>query len=749
MIIKQLEQERSMMADTMAEKMREHQQLLQVKMNLGMEVAAYRALLEGERVDLSDAHRRVNQHQRERIIDIKMPAQPYTPRASSSIRQHMDIRYTLPTSNLRRSPVPHSGSLSPSRVIPISVTARAQHQSPASRRDMISFSKARAAASVSDPTAIKDKQMVWSEKQIGENVQKTTTEEKTVTIKQVSQVENKIDPVKSSTAKTKSVRVVSPPMMSLSAKTETEKQTNVPDEKEKGDVCDSEFKDKGKTESMVGPSEKKVLDSVSVEEIIEKVIKPAGLEAKVCSSGESKVIYHVEKTEQVDGTTKTQIVLESKVEEELDISEDSAVDELLSQGVKKVSLEDIKDTATGSMIKNLLSGLQGGESLQNKSVNIEIIEEPIESFSDEEHEVEQKSSSSFYEPSSTYFQIEELENVPHVAQDQRSDDDAINTFMTDTVHSKGGSVQVQEVARESESSYFYHEQEPDAYFVSTPDDNLSEPEEGGGITSYGHYGVLDDLSDERYYQDESLAPKRVIVEESDEYKFMSGDHSFVKESFPECIIEEEIRVSPIVQESVLEFLREDALEPKEQLKGTLEKLQGSVSGPLREELAFFTKVSSENPQNVAVDVKKVQQSSDNGTMTIVAELNVSQTLEESGLLDAGDDLSEEQIMAALRSSNVEKAFQGGAGGGYSFRVSKEEDVVHGEEFEGFTNEGESASEITEKHIKLGPSEKSLTFQMDVHGSQAEATSQQEQDTPVKISHEKRVATVYLESPTDD
>lgn len=645
--------------------------------------------------------------------------------------------------------MPHSGSISPSRVIPISVTARAQHQSPASRRDMISFTKARAAASAPAPTATKDRQMIQSEKQIGQNVQqqKTTTEEKTVKVKQVSQVENQVSPVKSSSAETKSVRVVSPPMMSLSAKTETERK-----KEEKKNVRDSEFKDKGKTEFTIGPSEKRVLDSVSVEEIIEKVMKPAGLEAKVCSSGESKVIYHVEKTEQEDGTTKTQIVLESKVEEELDISEDSALDELLSQGVKTVSLEDIKDTATGSMIKNLLSGLQGGESLQNKSVNVEIIEEPVESLSDEEHEVEQMSRSSFYEPSSTYFQIEELENVPHVAQVQRSDDDSMKTFMTDTFHSKGGSVQVQEMSRESES-YFSHDQEPHDYFVSTPDDNLSEPEEGGGITSYGHYGVVDDLSDERYYQDESLPPKRVIVEESDEYKFMSGDHSFVKESFPECIIEEEIRVSPVVQESVLEFLREDALEPKEQLKGALEKLQGSVSGPLREELAFLTKVSSESPQNVAVGVKKVQQSSDNGTMTIVAELNVSQTLEESGLLDAGDDLSEEQIMAALRSSNVEKAFQGGAGGGYSFRVSKEEDVAHGEQFEGFTNKRESAFETTEKHIKLGPSEKSFTFQMDVPGSHAEATSEKELqsqilETPVKISHEKKVATVYLESPTD-
>lgn len=750
MIIEQLEHERNTMADTIAERMREHQHLLQVKMDLGMEVAAYRALLEGERVGLQDAHRRVNQHQRERVIDIRMPAQPYTPRASTLITRHADIRYTPPISNLtRRSPVPPSGSISPSRVIPISVAGRARHQSPASRRDMISFTKARAATSAPATTtsAAKDKQIGQRENEISQNAKKTTGVEKTMKIKQGSQVENQVSPIKSST--TESVRVVSPPMMSLSMKTETDSQKQVSDEKEKDKVYGGKFKEEGKSESTTGPSEKKILDSVSVEELIKKVIKPAGLEAQVCSSGESKVRYHVEKTEQEDGTTKTQIVLESKVEEELDISEDSALEELLNQGVKKVALEDIKDTATGSMIKNLLSGLQGGEGLENKSVNVEIIEEPVESYSDEELEVEQKTRSSFYEPSSTYFQIEELENVPHDDQFQRSDGDAMKTCMTDTDHRKGGSVQVEEVSREGESSYFSHEQEPHDYYVSTPDDNLSEPEEGGGITSYGHYGILDDLSDERYYQDEGLPQRRVIVEESDDYKFMSGDRSFVKESFPECIIEEEVRVSPVVQESVLEFLREDSLEPKDQLKGALEKLQSSVSGPLREELAFLTKVSSESPQNVAFDVKKVQQSSDNGTTTIQAELSISQTLEDSGLLEAGDDLSEEQIMAALRSSNlgIDKAFQGGAGGGYSFNISKEEDVQYGEEFKGFTHEGESVSEITEKHIKLGPSEKSFTFQMDIQGGHAEAAS--EQETPVKISQEKRIATVYLESQTND
>lgn len=42
MVIEQLEHERKAMAVAIEEKMQEHQQLLQVKMDLGMEVAAYR-----------------------------------------------------------------------------------------------------------------------------------------------------------------------------------------------------------------------------------------------------------------------------------------------------------------------------------------------------------------------------------------------------------------------------------------------------------------------------------------------------------------------------------------------------------------------------------------------------------------------------------------------------------------------------------------------------------------------------------
>nr|XP_049579944.1 synemin isoform X18 [Syngnathus scovelli] len=685
MIIDQLERERNAMAEAIAQRTQEHQHLLRVKMDLGMEVAAYRALLEGERVGLQDAHRKMSELQRERTIDIKMAGQRYAPRTSVASRQRMDVRFTPSTSIMRRSPVVSSGSSSPSRVIPISL---AQHQSPACRRDMISFTKSRATTSstvpkeqvkIQSPTSVEKTKKIELvskvESQSPTLVEKTkkvelvskvesqspTSAEKTKKIELVSKVESQSSSTKSSVENT-SGRVVSPPRRNRKKKTKMEKAMVEVDEP---DMRESERKDKGKIETS--STRKAFHDNVSVEDIIETVIKPAGLEAEVCSSGEPKITYHVEKSQQGDGSMKTQIVLQSKVEEEVDVSEESALNQLLSQGLKKVSLEDIEDTATGSMIRNLLSGLQG----EGKSVNVEIIEQPVESY-DEVHE---ESRSGFYEPSA-YFQIEEM-------KEDTQDDDAV-------IKSKVRSVRVQE---ESERSFhFSRDREPAEYFVSTPDDNLSEPEEGYGITSYGHYGMVDDLSDERYYQDDGVPQSRSIHKEN-KYR-LTSDRPFLTESIPECIMEEEIRVSPVVQESMLEFLREDSLEPKEQFKGALEKIQGSVSGPLREELAFFTKVSSQSPQNVAV--KKVQKSSDGGTTTIVAELNVSQTLEDSGLLDE-DDLSEEQIMAALSSSDFGNVLQGVSGEGYSLRFSKEQHVVIDDE-----REGESSSLVAGRRIK--PSE---------------------------------------------
>ncbi|XP_051512634.1 synemin-like [Myxocyprinus asiaticus] len=793
-IIEDLEYERRLLSNTISEKLKDHQDLVQVKMGLALEVAAYRALLEEEG---RHAQMWSNQQSRERIIDIKMPAHPFTPRLSSipgsqpDTRKHFtgyDVKYMEPISSMRTSDVSSQFySHGPSRLVPISVSNRAQ-QSPASRRDMISFTKAVQAAAASSPKEVSKhlppKIESTSTSKISQIAQpkpvkvlspiglsKATTEESHQ--KDVEMKEKRMDGkltvkeerqyVKVKESKAKDEREFESHQKDAEKRMNAKQDTDRVKATAKYETQHVKIKEERKPiderESKVFVGEEKVLDAVSMEEIMQQVMKPAGLDTKVSSSPDSKVTYHVEKTKQDDGTTKTQIVLQTKVEEELDLSEDSGLEEFLSKGVKKVTLENIKGTPTGNMIENLLSlGLQG-ESLGNRSVNVEIIEEPVESQSDEEDEteiketVEIKSQQPNIKPSSMFFQIEELESEPK------------------TTKPCEGSSKTVEGIRDESLPYFSHGQEPQEYFVSTPEDNMSE--EGERFMSFTHYGVVDDLSDERYYQEDE--PKRSTAEghsyrDSPEY----GDHSFVRDSIQECIIEEEVLVSPTLQKSIVGMLTGESLDPKQQLRGALEQIQGNISGALKEELAFLTK-GGETPDNVSVDIKKVEQATDNGTMTIVAELNVSQTLEDSGLLEEEqDDPSEEQIMAALSSSHpgLQQALRGGAGIGYTMKVSQEEFQTEGIPW--MTSNEEighwSSDEVskTEKHIKLGPSERSFTFQMDVNNSSSASTSggtgeaeerrgsgateflqTQMIDPHMKVCHEKRIATVYLESPKDD
>lgn len=658
-------------------------------------------------------------------------------------------------------------SRSASRVVPISVSARA-HQSPPDRRDMVAFTKAsQAAATAATASASKPSAPSVERK-------KEVTQEKSVKVKEVSHqsMKGSYERTPASLAtEQKSVKVVTPPLMTLDSQLKQEDHKpdlrgKLPDDKDKNAQQVRTEKTKGM------PSEKKVLDTVLMEEIIENVMKPAGLGLDL-SAPDSKMTYQVEKTEEEDGTTKTQIILESKVQEDVDLSQDSALEELLSKGVKTVTLEDIKGTSTASMIQNIIGlGLKEGESMENKRVNIKIIEEPVETPSDEEAEM--MSDPEYFQPSSTTYRIEELESVHQTSKESQMGGEAMKASTKETEYEGNGSVRILESSTDIGTPYSSQDQESQEYFVSTPEDNMSEAGEGG-FASYGHYGVVDDLSDERYYQEGAFPVKKHYSEESDSFRdepeeiYEEDMRSYVRDNIPECIIEEEVRVSPMVQESVLGILSEESLDPKEQLKGALEKLQGTVSGPLKEELSRLTQAELEGADNVSVDIRKMKQTSDNGTTTIVAELNVTQSLENSGLLGEGDDLSEEQIMAALRSnSELQKALSGGSQGGYTMKVSRQEvttqDMPWMTESEGTRTDEDIMGEIskTEHHIKLGPNETTFTFQMDANtglagagGIDIQGLLQQEgasdhditgaHGPKLKVSQEKKVATVFLES----
>ncbi|XP_015199143.2 synemin [Lepisosteus oculatus] len=830
--IEQLEEERRELASIIAEKLRDHQELMQVKMGLSLEVAAYRALLEGER---RDVYQWTDEYVREvpRPSDIRRAAHTYAVKQSSVTRHDgrklypvsmlLDTRHKeqASTKNTVSRPARFT-SASIAKTVPISISDRSSE----ARRDIPSFTKASQASvklfKANDSETERKSTDVQKKTVVTEEVVKHSVTDSAVNLRSSGSV-NRASPGPLPTAEkepapenvhlkttniTSSTKVTQPEEQSpvnvinvQMVKTETKEETadtkvhlikmeQTPKSREvkitlegrkiqnvlggteegslgiqpgarvwgelSGETQVKAEKEAEETSSAVRKdkkpltTEEKVLDSITMEDIIEKVVKPAGLETVLSSSPDSKITYHVEKTERGDGTTKTEIILESKVQEDLDTSDDSILEELLNKGVKKVSMEDVKGTPTGSMIENLLSlGMKGSENLENKAVNVEIIEEPLEPHSDEENEG--KPPPTFFKPTSMFFQIEELENAPQVARSSQSSTEAVGFSVTDGEYGK--TMPFQEVYGAQGSSYIHVP--VTEYFVSTPDENVSEHEESD-FPIYEHYGMAQDLSgDESYWQEEPATAQEQSFTEADHYRTTylntnRGDHTMTRESFPECIVEEEVeevQVPHDVQESVLKLLKEDDMDPKKQLKGALEQLQGTVTESFKEELAILTRNGKEGSDSVAVDIRKVEQSTEDGSVTIVAEINMSQSLEDSGLLeDEIKELSEEQVMSALQSANPElhqaisrggeKSPAGGDNREFRVKVSRDQGVrmqgvswvESSEDPENTGDEEESQSGVskTVKHIRLGPTEKSFTFQMDVTKVPVNASSSPQQ-----------------------
>ncbi|XP_039629196.1 synemin [Polypterus senegalus] len=788
-LIRQLEEERRALALAIAEKLKDHQELMQVKMGLSMEVAAYRALLEGEK---QESHYWIDQYEREipRKAGNGISIQTFTAKRSPLRKEdgaksfpvslYPNRRYAAHTSSMKVTSKPSQPTAyRVSTILPAGVTHRGEvstlgwttqvssssakfiprpaerkyteiQQKVTSRGPAIAIQNSGNESRISPSAPVDQKPTVQKiniqkeeikssikvdpdlklpEKANDKQAKKTNGKVKEVIIVKTETQEESVEPrgyhinlEQSPDSREVTITLQAPQSQnSISAEKEhftsshstaSSVSRSFPDTQIGNKVIDEPRLKADEEEMNRSPIDKKILNSINVEDILEKVVRPAGLETTLSSSPDSKITYHLEKTKEEDGSTKTEIILQSTVQEELDVSDDSLLEELLRKDVKRAGLQDIKGTPAESMIENILGlGLKGRE---NASVNVEIIEEPLEAPSGEENEESQ---------SSMFFHIEELDNAPLGTEDVEVGAETLSSSSTPAGEFRN-TIQFQVGATD------HTQVQETEYFVSTPDDATSE-HEGVDVPVYKEYLTGREWSEEGHYWQEEPGPveqpsftdsgaisfntESNITADSAEFRTSWGEQSYPEECSAEYVIEEEIHVPHNVQRSVLELLREGGQDPRQQITSTLEQLKESVPDNLREELSFLSDVRERSDQ-LEVDVRKVQQSSDSGVVTIVAEINVSQSLDDSGLAN-----DEKQADSDLE---YEKELHTRVGEAFSHEEEEEEEDeprmheatwARSLQAPGSTSVEQPTTDINKsvRLIKLGPSEKSFTFQMDV------------------------------------
>ncbi|KAG8575134.1 hypothetical protein GDO81_009450 [Engystomops pustulosus] len=396
---------------------------------------------------------------------------------------------------------------------------------------------------------------------------------------------------------------------------------------------------------------------------------------------DSNVTY-VEKEEQCsDGFKKTHIFVESKTTEEIDLFDEpdltdlwntttttspqrtapgstgSLPEEIESRTTKKTVLKDVTGEQAEEWIGNVIhSGLKTGAG---KSINVEILEE---SFGTIEYDKGDFPTPFHVEEAEDYYNIEES-----VTSKQES---SIPTKkQQDEPLVRESSSKVEEV---TEGGHFDEETD---YFVYVPDDNAYLEEEEEEETLRGQIHTEEEAQLKYSWQDEFLQGSQgrkslseilknaLATEQSSAGRDTSDENrkSWSNEDEKEqlhtesIVIERKIEVPQEMKSSIIDLLSKDVKDPQEKLKGALDCLQGKLPQDLVDELSALTSGEQTQSSSLAVDIKKVGQTEESGVVTIVAEINVSQTV------DADDiDISElaegvQSEVTTIHASNIKSS----------------------------------------------------------------------------------------------
>ncbi|XP_044521356.1 synemin [Gracilinanus agilis] len=403
------------------------------------------------------------------------------------------------------------------------------------------------------------------------------------------------------------------------------------------------------TDSTKDDSTRKTIAENIVSSILQQFVQPSDSETSAGPSLDTKVTY-VEREELPGvGKAKTEIVVESKLLEEIDVSDEESLKHLLSKGAKEV---EIKGKSAESMIGDIINlGLKGREG-RAKVVNVEIVEEPLGYVSDEKTDF------------STPFEVEEVDDISPSFErhysDEEGDEETSITFsgnrLTKIKQPHENLTHFEEVTEAGDS------EGEQRYFVSTPD------EYPGGYDKdedsvYGQIHVEEESTIKYSWQDEVAqstekrrkrnnlpgdefsSPTEVFSPEEDIDSSPLKEHPKGDEVHAEStVIEKEIKIPHEFQTSIKGLFSKD---PKHQLVEAIGQLEGSLPESVREELSVLAKESQKDTGNISV--KKFEKTTDGGSVTIVAEVNLSETLD-------ADQLDLERL-SKEDSSKVEKTLQ--------------------------------------------------------------------------------------------
>ncbi|XP_066491898.1 synemin [Tiliqua scincoides] len=372
------------------------------------------------------------------------------------------------------------------------------------------------------------------------------------------------------------------------------------------------------------------------ENIVSDILK--GVVQKSSDAGplpDSKITFEKKEVFE-DGKTKTEVNIQSTVQEDLDACDEFDLVSFLKKDAKKV-LEDSKGTLAEGIIKDIIgAGLEAGSDQRKKGVKVEIVEEPLGSTADVKVEF------------STPFEVEEAEDtLPGVATHvYYGDEERATTSSAQDFKQKQPTVVVSHVEEVSEGDDVVDEEK---YFVSTPDEQPLKHEQDESSV-YGQIHIEEESTIKYSWQDEFLQGSQARMSEgmdSPEWTYHvmgeeAGGAFTSKGEMPKeqvaraesIVIEREIKIPHEFQESLKDIFSEETKDPKQQLKKALEKLEDTFPESVKQELSALTKEDQADSSSLEVDIKKVKHTEKEGLVTIVAEVNLSQTLD-SDQFDTG------------------------------------------------------------------------------------------------------------------